>query len=249
MIKARGLKKTFQGKNIPILNGIDLDISQGDFCIMIGGNGSGKSTLLRCLAGYECIDEGLVNTTPSSAFVTQDIKEGTIGELSLLENMVLSKSKKRMGLKQGFKLISSYHKEIYQEIASVGIGLEKYIHTPMSHLSGGQRQTIATIMALRSNPSLLFLDEHTSALDPSMHQTLMEITASSIKKQNITTLMITHSFEDAVAFGNRLIMLDQGKVVLNLDEQEKQKLTAPQLYSLFLEKQSRVLRSNKVAAI
>lgn len=237
------LHKSFTGQYSPVLNGINLKINEGEFCILLGGNGSGKSTLLRCISGEYPANAGIIkleneDITPlpfnfRSKFignVTQDINNGTIGELTLLENFVLSKLR---GKNSRLKYYKNHTQEVINLIKLLDIGLEKYLHMPLNILSGGQRQMLATLMAISSQPKILLLDEHTSALDPKMQHFIMKYTAERIKIQNITTIMITHNLKDALLYGNRIILLHKGKIAYDIKDAEKEQLTLDSLFQLF----------------
>ncbi len=243
MLQLHRLVKSFPSKVTPILNGIDLTLDRGDFCVVIGSNGSGKSTLLKTLSGEYTVDSGnitLNNKNISSlsiasraryiSSVSQDVTLGTTSELTLLENFCLSGLR---GKKATFSKFNRQQDSLEEKIASLGLGLEKYLHTPLIALSGGQRQMIATIMALHSHPQLLLLDEHCSALDPKTQLKVMAYTNEMISEQGMTALMITHHLSDAIRYGNRLIMLADGKIVLDLNADQKQRMTVNELIDLF----------------
>ncbi len=243
MLKLEKIKKTFPGGFEPVLKGIDLTLSPGEFCIVIGSNGSGKSTLMRSISGEYSVDSGkiLVKGKALIASVTQDINQGTIAEMTLLENMVLSKL---LGKKASFNFYQQQMAEVAVIVKELGIGLENYIDQPLKHLSGGQRQIIATLMAINSKPKILLLDEHTSALDPKMQKLLMEYTANAIAKNNITSLMITHKLDDALRYGDRLIMLHQGQIVFDVNAEEKRALDINKLLELFHIYEDSILRND-----
>jgi putative ABC transport system ATP-binding protein len=227
----------------PILSDINFTLEEGEFCIILGSNGSGKSSLLKTIIGeYDvdngsiCLNDKVINKLSTYqrasmiSTVVQDIAEGTIGRMTLLENMVLSSLRRK---EASLKLYSNHAAKMYQELESLGIGLEKYLHTSMDKLSGGQRQIISTLMATISKPSLLLLDEHTSALDPKTKALLMKYTASKIEEAKITTLMVTHNFSDAVEYGDRIIILHQGSIAFDIGPAEKIALTKDSLLRLF----------------
>ncbi len=243
MLRLNRIVKSFPSSVSPILNGIDLNLEKGDFCVVIGSNGSGKSTLLKTLAGEHSVDSGNITlnnidiTSLSIAAraryissVSQDVTLGTTSELTLLENFCLSGLR---GKKATFSKFNRQQDRLEEKIGTLGLGLEKYLHTPLVALSGGQRQMIATIMALHSHPQLLLLDEHCSALDPKTQLKVMAYTNEMISQQEMTTLMITHHLNDAIRYGNRLIMLANGKIVLDLNVREKQNITVNELIDLF----------------
>ncbi len=243
MLQIRSLSKTFSGAVVPALRDLSLDLQQGDFCVVIGANGSGKSTLLKSLSGEVIPDSGTIhldgkNITSLPIYrraqlisgVSQDINKGTIPEMTLLENMALSSMRVRSA---HFCSYEQSQTELMHHIAQLGLGLENHVNKPLSSLSGGQRQMVAMLMSVISPPQLLLLDEHCSALDPKTSVALMELTADIINKQNITTLMITHNLHDAIRFGNRLIMMQQGQKVLDISGAEKTALTASELLNRF----------------
>ncbi len=240
MLKLINIIKSFSGCFEPVLKGIDLELQHGDFCVVIGSNGSGKSTLMRMISGEYTADSGsiiidkndLTNKDRSHLIssVVQDVNKGTIPEMTLLENMVLSTVR---GRRAKFAFYNQYEKETVNRLQKLGIGLESYINKPLSSLSGGQRQMIATLMAVNSEPQILLLDEHTSALDPKMQRLLMDYTARAINQHKITTLMITHKLDDAIKYGNRLIMLHKGQIVFDIFGTAKSELNVAELLALF----------------
>ena len=238
MLQLTQVIKTFPGNFCPVLNDVTLTFKEAEFCVIIGSNGSGKSTLLRTIAGEYAIDSGHIRIDKQPyqkqqqliASVVQDVNQGTVPEMTLLENVVLGCLKRK---KAGLRLYQSHQQDALQQIQSLGMNLERYLHTPLKNLSGGQRQMIATLMAIQSNPKVLLLDEHTSALDPKTQQVLMTYTAQAIKQHQMLALMITHKLDDAIKYGNRLIMLHGGKVVLDVADAQKQAMTRAQLLDLF----------------
>ena len=243
MLKINNLYKIFSGNCNPILNGINLELAPGDFCILIGSNGSGKSTLLKSIDGEYKADKGEILTDKNTliASVSQDINKGTIAEMTLLENMVLSGL---LGKKASLSFYQSKIDEIKITVKELGMGLENYIDRPLSVLSGGQRQMIATLMAISSKPNILLLDEHTSALDPKTQDLLMKYTANAISKNKLTSIMITHKLNDAIRYGNRLVMLHQGQIVFNVKNKEKEALTIDELLSLFHQYEDLILKDD-----
>ncbi|MCT4634868.1 MAG: ATP-binding cassette domain-containing protein [Rickettsiales bacterium] len=241
MLNLKNVEKSFSGNFAPVLKGINLDLSHGEFCIVIGSNGSGKSTLMRSISGEYSIDSGVINTNNKIiASVTQDINKGTIPEMTLLENIVLSKL---LAKSASFNFYKNQRDAVISIVKELGIGLEDYIDQPLSSLSGGQRQMIATLMAVHAKPDIMLLDEHTSALDPKAQKLLIEYTAKSIVNNKITALMITHKLDDAISYGDRLIMLHQGEIVLDLKGEKKKALTVKKLLDLFHKYEDLTLRS------
>jgi putative ABC transport system ATP-binding protein len=253
MLTLTNISKTFAGGFKPALTDINLQLQQGDFCIVIGSNGSGKSTLMKIIAGEYAPDTGKIiiedadltkqDRSSAIASVTQDVNQGTIPDMTLLENMALSLSRAKQ---TGFSFYHRLASQISQEIETLGIGLEQYLYAPLSHLSGGQRQMVATIMAMTSKPKLLLLDEHTSALDPGMQRLVMTYTAKAIVEQQLTSLMITHNLADAIHYGNRLIMLHQGQIVLDVSGEAKANLKVNELLALFHSYEDTVLLEDSV---
>lgn len=240
MLTINNLYKYFNTCDAPILNNINLKISKGQFCVLVGNNGSGKSTLLKCLSGDHVLDTGEIKLNHQSltttlrkkyvASVTQDINKGTIGELTLLENMVLGLVK---GKSAKLNFYHHHDEYIHSLIKEVDANLIPYVNKPLNILSGGQRQIIATLMAIVSKPKILLLDEHTSALDPAIHKKLMEFTVRYIIENKITTLMVTHHLGDALTYGNRLIILQQGKIISDFNEEQKRETNIEELLFLF----------------
>lgn len=244
MLKISKLTKSFKGAASPAVKSLDLAINEGEFCVVLGSNGSGKSTLLKCISGEYICDKGNIllgaqDITKREAylragdisFVSQDTMLGTASEMTVLENMSLSLGR---GNKGSFDFFSKNRPEIFNAIAELGVGLEEFIDKRMSLLSGGQRQTIATLMAMQPRPKLLLLDEHTSALDPKSRRILMDYTEKKIQENNITTLMITHNIEDALQYGSRLIIMQHGEIVYAADKEEKAKLNATTVLDILL---------------
>lgn len=240
MLTLTTVHKAFLGGLKPVLTNINLHLNPNDFCIVIGSNGSGKSTLINMISGEYSADTGTIflddqdvtqqDRSHSIASVTQDVNQGTIPEMTLLENMTLSLSRRK---KTSFSFYRRRANQVIQIMKPLGLGLERFLDTPLSHLSGGQRQMVATVMAVTSNPKLLLLDEHTSALDPSTKRMVMAYTAHAIAEQHLMSLMVTHDLSDAIHYGNRLIMLHQGHIVFDVSGEEKSNLKANQLLALF----------------
>lgn len=252
MLKVKNLYKSFALQSAkPILNNISLSLEKGDFCIIIGSNGSGKSTLLKTILGIYTPDQGKIwldqkDITPYPVYkrakymscVFQDILNGTISDMTVMENLSLAWMRGRSATfrthKKNLQLFS-------ERLALLNMHLENYLHTPTQNLSGGQRQAIAFIMATLHSPHLLLLDEHCSALDPKSSHHIMESTSQMIERFNITTLMVTHNLKDAVKFGNRLIMMHQGKIVLDVRDEAKRALTTDKLLALFHQHEDELL--------
>ena len=228
MINITKVTKSFQGLSRPILNAISLSLDYGDFCILIGANGCGKSTLLKLISREHKADAGEIKLSGGVAQVVQDIKLGTVPEMTILENIALSEVEKPK-----FLFYRRYKSQVIQKLKELDVGLEEFIDQPLKMLSGGQRQMIATLMAINSGRQILLLDEHTSALDPKMQGVLMEYTYKQAINRGLTTIMITHRMDDAIKYGNRLIMFHQGKIVLDIQGSQKKAMAVEDLLVMF----------------
>ena len=248
MLEIKNLYKTFNAGTVnekKALNGVNLTLEDGDFVTVIGGNGAGKSTLLNMVAGVYTPDEGSIvidgidithlpehKRAKYLGRVFQDPSMGTASDMWIEENMALSA---RRGKKRGLRwAISRKEREEYREkLTQLGLGLENRLTTKVGLLSGGQRQALTLLMATLRQPKLLLLDEHTAALDPKTAAKVLETTEKIVTQNNLTTLMITHNMRDAIAYGNRLIMMHEGRVVVDVSGEEKKNLTVEQLMGLF----------------
>ena len=248
MLDLVNIKKTFNPGTIhekKALNGVNLHLDDGDFVTIIGGNGAGKSTTLNAIAGVWPVDNGSItidgiNVTGIPEFkrakylgrVFQDPMTGTAATMEIQENLALAARRgKGRGLCWG---ITKAEKEKYRELLKMlDLGLEDRMEAKVGLLSGGQRQALTLLMATLQKPKLLLLDEHTAALDPKTAQKVLEISDRIIKENNLTAMMVTHNMKDAIAHGNRLIMMHEGKIVLNIAGEEKKKLTVEDLLRKF----------------
>ncbi len=248
MLELKELYKTFNPGTInakTALNGLSLTIGNGEFVTVIGGNGAGKSTMLNATAGTFSVDSGRiliggkdVTNLPEhkrAAFigrVFQDPMMGTAPSMQIEENLALAARRGRQrGLSWG---VTKTEREDYRALlASLGLGLESRLSTKVSTLSGGQRQALTLLMATIQRPDLLLLDEHTAALDPKTAAKVMELTNRVVGEEHLTTLMITHNMRDAIQYGSRLIMLHEGRVILDISGEDKRKLTVPDLMAEF----------------
>ena len=243
MLRLEHISKTFQLGSEPILRDLSLELKESEFTILIGGNGSGKSTLLKIVQGEHKPDSGRVllkgtDLTPMSlhrraefiSTVSQDVHSGTVKELTLLENLALSF---RRGQPASLQSVESKRKECERQIRTLGLGLEKFLDMPLVSLSGGRKQMVALVMATALKPSLLLLDEHCSALDPKSSQSLMAYTDRVIRTNGLTTLMVTHSLSDALRYGDRLVMLREGQIILDASGNEKAALNLQSLLNLY----------------
>ncbi len=227
------------------LNHMNVDIKEGEFVTIIGGNGSGKSTFFNCVSGVYILDDGkiLINgedVTKTKEYkrakyigrVAQDPYQGTAQNMSILENMsIASRRNRRKTLKWGFNKKET--KEYKKLLSSLNLGLENRINTKIGLLSGGQRQAVTLLMATIKRPELLFLDEHTAALDPKTAKTVLELTEQIVENNNLTTVMVTHNMKDAIRYGNRLLMFNNGKCIYDVSGEEKKNLTVEMLLKKF----------------
>lgn len=228
-----------------ILNDVSLDIFEHDFITILGGNGAGKSTLFNVIAGtlpltsgdIYILGENVTSFSPEKrakylSRVFQDPKMGTSPRMTVAENLLIAKfrgEKRRLVPRR----LKRYRKEFQEIIEKIGNGLEKHLDTPIEFLSGGQRQALSLLMATLKRPELLLLDEHTAALDPKTSVALMELTDDFVQRDQLTALMITHHMEDALKYGNRLIVMKEGQIIQDLKQEEKAKMTIADYYGLF----------------
>ena len=250
MLRVEHVYKTFVPGTVnekKALVDLNLHLEPGEFVTVIGGNGAGKSTLLNAIAGTWPIDDGKiildgndVTALPDykrAAFigrVFQDPAMGTSPDMQLEENLALAYRRgTRRGLGWG---VTKEEREYFREqLSSLGLGLEERMETSVSTLSGGQRQAVTLLMATLKAPKLLLLDEHTAALDPATAVKVLEISDKLVKKNNLTCMMITHNMSDAIRYGNRLIMMNEGKIILDISGDEKRAITREELLKKFSE--------------
>jgi len=248
MLKLEHVHKTFNIGTVnekTALNDLNLHLNPGDFVTVIGGNGAGKSTMLNAICGVWPLDSGHViidgvdvTKMPEyqrAAFlgrVFQDPMMGTAATMGIEENLALAYRRgKRRGLSWG---ISKKEREFYREkLAMLGLGLEDRMTSKVGLLSGGQRQAVTLLMAAMQEPKLLLLDEHTAALDPKTAEKVLQLSDEIVRAHNLTTLMVTHNMRDAIAHGNRLIMMHSGRVILDISGEEKKRLTVDDLLEKF----------------
>ena len=248
MLKISNISKTFLNGTInekTVIRNLSLEINDGDFITVIGGNGAGKTTLLNLIAGVYTPDEGSIviddvditylpehKRAKYLGRVFQDPLKGTAGDMTILENLALSYRRgKRRSLAWG---ILKNEKELFREaVKDLNLGLENRLNYQVGLLSGGQRQALTLIMATLIKPRLLLLDEHTAALDPKTATNVLNITNKIVLENKIPTLMITHNMQDAISYGNRIIMMHNGQIILDIRGEEKQKLTVSDLIKKF----------------
>ena len=249
MLEIKNIYKTFNAGTInekKALQGLNLTLQDGEFCTVIGGNGAGKSTMMNAVAGVWPVDSGaiLVDGVDISGLceyqrasmlgrVFQDPMTGTAADMQIVENLALAarRGSRRSFLKWG---VPKAEYETYRELLkTLDLGLEDRMTTKVGLLSGGQRQALTLLMATLKKPKLLLLDEHTAALDPKTAAKVLDATQRIVEKDHLTTMMITHNMRDAIAYGNRLIMMYEGHIVVDVSGEEKKHLTVEQLLSLF----------------
>ena len=248
MLELRNICKTFNPGTVNekvALNGLSLRLEEGEFVTVIGGNGAGKSTMLNAVAGTFPLDAGqiLIDGVDVTRLpehrraryigrVFQDPMMGTAPTMQIEENLALAARRgQRRGLGWG---ITKAERAKYRDLlADLDLGLEDRLTSKVGLLSGGQRQALTLLMASLKRPKLLLLDEHTAALDPKTAAKVLDATERIVGRDHLTTLMITHNMKDAIVHGNRLIMMYDGKIVIDVSGEEKKKLTVPDLLALF----------------
>lgn len=260
MLKITNLKKTFNAGTINekvALDGLNLHLKDGDFVTVIGGNGAGKSTLLNAICGVWKPDFGTIEIDGVDVShlpehkraqflgrVFQDPMKGTAPDMEIAENLSIASKR---GIKRRFvrgvrKADRAYYREL---LKTLDLGLEDRLSTKVGLLSGGQRQAVTLLMATLNKPKVLLLDEHTAALDPKTAAKVLEITERIVRENHLTTLMITHNMKDAITYGNRLIMLHEGHVVVDVEGEEKQMLTVEDLLALFVKASGNVFSDDR----
>lgn len=230
-------------ENIALKN-ISLTINKGDFITVIGSNGAGKSTLYNIIAGSLQPTSGSITLDGNDITREPEYKRahyigrifqnpllGTAGKMSLEDNMIICEKKGYKGLK--ISLNRKKREQFRQQLAVLGMGLEDRLTDNVEQFSGGQRQALTLLMAVMSHPSLLLLDEHTAALDPANAEVIMNLTRRFAEEYNLTVMMITHNMNHALSYGNRLLMMDAGEIIMDLSGEEKSKLTADAVVERF----------------
>ena len=248
MLKIENVKKTFNPGTVNekvALNGLNLHLKEGEFVTVIGSNGAGKTTMLNAVAGVWGVDSGTitiggVDVTNLPEYkrakyigrVFQDPMMGTAATMQIEENLALAARRgKPRTLRAG---ITKAEREDYiEQLKILDLGLENRMTAKVGLLSGGQRQALTLLMATLQRPKLLLLDEHTAALDPKTAAKVLDATQRIVEKDHLTTMMITHNMRDAIAYGNRLVMMYEGHIVVDVSGEEKKKLTVEQLLNLF----------------
>lgn len=248
MLDIEELYKTFNAYTINekrVLKGLNLTLAESDFVTVIGGNGAGKSTMLNMIAGVHYPDSGSIrldgmDITRMPEFkrasylgrVFQDPMMGTAAGMEIEENLALAF---RRGKRRGFGWgITKAEKELYvEQLRKLDLGLENRLSTKVGLLSGGQRQALTLLMSVLKNPKLLLLDEHTAALDPKTAQKVLELTEKIVAENSLTAIMITHNMKHAIQYGNRLVMMHEGKIIYDISGEEKKNLHVKDLLDKF----------------
>ena len=260
MLELIGVKKTFNPGTVnakQALAGIDLKLGEGDFVTVIGGNGAGKSTTLNAIAGSWPIDEGKIIIGGNDVThmpehkrakflgrVFQDPMLGTAANMEIEENLALAARRgKTRSLR--WRITDAERKEYRELLSTLELGLEDRMTVKVGLLSGGQRQALTLLMATINRPHLLLLDEHTAALDPKTAAKVLETTDRIISQMNLTAMMVTHNMRDAITHGNRLIMMKDGKIILDIAGEEKKNLTVEALLDMFSKKSGEEFSSDR----
>lgn len=261
LLTIKNLCKVFNKDTInenKVFDNFNVQIEEGDFITIIGSNGAGKSTLLNLISGNLMQDSGIIDLngkeitnmpeykrTKFIGRVFQDPSKGVSPNMTILENMSMAYNKgKRFGLTMGIN--KKDIKKFKDMLKGLNLGLEDKLNTKVGLLSGGQRQAMSLIMAAMSRPELLLLDEHTAALDPKTSQRIIEITEKIVDENKITTLMVTHNMNHAISIGNRLFMMNGGKIVSDIKGEEKDKLNIDKLLKAFEKIQAKDALSDRV---
>lgn len=250
MLKVSGVNKTFNAGTVNekvALRGLNLELNEGDFVTVIGGNGAGKSTMLNAIAGTWQVDEGSIfidgvditklpehKRAKYLGRVFQDPMTGTAAGMQIEENLALAA---RRGQRRTLRIgITKKEREEYKEqLKILDLGLEERLTAKVGLLSGGQRQALTLLMATLKKPKVLLLDEHTAALDPKTAAKVLEVTDRIVERDHLTTIMITHNMKDAIAHGNRLVMMHEGHIIYDVSGEEKRKLQVSDLLAKFEE--------------
>jgi putative tryptophan/tyrosine transport system ATP-binding protein len=264
VLEIQSIRKTFHAgtpNEVRALQGVDLTLDEGSFTVVIGTNGSGKSTLLNAVAGTFIVDEGNLRIGGTDVTnwpehrraslvgrVFQNPFSGTAPSLTIAENLALAA---RRGLSRGLGLAlrSRFRSEMRDSIRTLNMGLEDRIDNPIGTLSGGQRQALTLLMATWRKPQILLLDEHTAALDPKSADQVIALSDRIIARDRLTSLMVTHSMQQAAGFGDRIVMMHRGKVIHDLRDKEKKRVRAAELLERFEELRRSELLDESAAAM
>ena len=250
MLEIKDIYKTFKAGTInerKALQGVSLKLEDGDFVTVIGGNGAGKSTMLNAVAGVWPVDSGsiIIDDVDVTGMpehkrakflgrVFQDPMNGTAATMQIDENLAMAYRRgKRRTLRWGIK--KEEKEKYYEMLKQFDLGLEDRMTSKVGLLSGGQRQALTLLMATLQRPHLLLLDEHTAALDPKTAAKVLELSQKIIAEENLTAMMVTHNMRDAITYGNRLVMMNEGRIVIDIKGEDKKKLTVEDLLQKFEE--------------
>ena len=261
MLELHQVCKTFNPGTVnekAALNHLSLTLEEGDFVTVIGGNGAGKSTMLNAISGVWPVDEGTIRIGGVDVTdlpehrralylgrVFQDPMVGTAANMTIEENLALAARRgEKRTLRWGIK--KSEREQFRELLKPLDLGLEDRLTAKVGLLSGGQRQALTLLMASLKKPKVLLLDEHTAALDPKTAAKVLELSDRIVSEHRLTTLMVTHNMKDAIVHGNRLIMLDAGRVILDIRGEEKQKLTVPDLLARFSQASGEELENDRM---
>lgn len=260
MLELQGIRKTFYPgtpNEKKALNGVDLHLNAGDFVTIVGSNGAGKSTLFNAISGVFSVDEGMIrldskNITNMKEYkraydigrLFQDTMKGTAPNMTIEENLALAYSRKAG---KSFFAVNRQDREYFTELLrQLDLGLESRMKAKVGQLSGGQRQAVSLLMSTISQPKLLLLDEHTAALDPGTAEKVLNLTRRIVEEYQLTCLMITHNMQSAIDLGNRILMMDSGKIVLDIGGEEKKNMTVEGLLEKFRSGAGKALDNDRI---
>ena len=261
MLELIDVSKTFNPRTVNekiALDHVSVHLEDGDFVTVIGGNGAGKSTMLNAIAGVWPIDQGSIvidgqeithlpehRRAPLLGRVFQDPMTGTAATMQIEENLALAARRgQRRSLRVG---ITREERAVYRDkLAALGLGLEDRMTAKVGLLSGGQRQALTLLMATLKKPKLLLLDEHTAALDPRTAAKVLELSERIVKENGLMTLMVTHNMRDAIRYGNRLIMMNEGRIILDIAGEEKKRLTVETLMDAFAQASGEAFSNDRI---
>lgn len=263
MLSIRNISKTWNRGTVnekKALTHVSLELSAGDFATIVGSNGAGKSSLFNAIAGSFITDEGSISLDGEditfmkeherSRFIGrlfQDPMMGTAPHMSIEENLSVAYLRASKGKKGLLSRISKEDRNLFREkLSLLDMGLEDRMDEPVGLLSGGQRQALTLLMATLVTPKLLMLDEHTAALDPATAEKVLDLTKKIVSEKNITCLMITHNMKQAISLGNRTLMMDNGNIVLDVNEEERKNLTVDDLLDMFMKKAGERLDNDRI---
>lgn len=233
MLRFSNVELVFSPQNFTILKNLNFQIKSKEFVIILGSNGSGKSSLLKIISGDYSPSQGTINNTSQRiAYLSQDTSSSLFHDLSVLENCCLNQQKIHF---TPFKISTRQEHDSYSEyLEKFHTHLPKKMHTMVGSLSGGERQSLALALALKKNPDLLLLDEHTSALDPKTAASIMGLTENAIQERGLTTLMVTHNLQHAVDYGSRILGLKEGEILIDLNKERMNRVSKENLMNLYL---------------